>query len=80
VQFRSRWTGTGEGRGDAKYDDGHGNVAVSSECWQGNTTGFDMVYSSTVPAGLAGLPADTGSETDCAAGFAAAMYPTISAP
>ncbi len=80
VQFRSRWTATGEGRGDAKYDDGRGNVATSSECWQGNTTGFDMVYSSTVPAGVPGLPADMGAAASCNASFSAAAYPTISVP
>jgi hypothetical protein len=80
VQFRSRWIGTGEGRGDAKYDDGHGNTATSSECWQGNTTAFNMVYSSTIPAGVPGLPADMGGVASCDASFSAPAYPTITAP
>lgn len=80
VQFRSRWTGAGEGRGDARYDDGHGNTATSSECWQDNTTGFNMVYSATLPPGIPGLPADAGAVASCNAAFLAAEYPTITAP
>lgn len=73
VGLRTRWTGTGAGRGDAHYNgpDGRGGRVdyFASECWAGEPLGFVEVYDSKVPF---------GAESSCA--FVPASYSDLQLP
>jgi hypothetical protein len=73
LTLHSRWTDTGAGRGDAAFTLG-GVTFSRSQCWDGASTLFNLVYQVTSPDDLSG----TGSESACA--FSPAQPPTITAP
>lgn len=73
LTLHSRWTGTGAGRADASFSDVLG-TATRSQCWDGASTLFNLVYQATTPVD----PGDGGFEASCA--FAPASPPTIAAP
>ena len=73
LTLHSRWTDTGAGRGDATYKLGSLN-SERSQCWDGASTLFNLVYQLTSPAD----PSVVGSESACA--FSPAQRPTITAP
>ena len=75
LTLHSRWTGTGAGRGDASFFDGASTTYTRSQCWDGNTTRFNLLYQVTSPV----QPSDTGVETSCGT-FVPAAPPTIAAP
>jgi hypothetical protein len=74
LTLHSRWTGTGAGRGDASFTDALGTYS-RSQCWDGATTLFNLVYQVTSPIDP-GL--DMGSESACA--FASSAPPTVTVP
>lgn len=73
IGLRTRWNGTGAGRGDAHYNgpDGQGGRAdyFASECWAGEQLGWVEVYDSKFAF---------GSEGSCA--FAPASYADVPLP
>lgn len=70
VALRTRWNGTGAGRGDAHYNDPRVPVDYfASECWADQAGGFLEVYDSKIPL---------GSESYCA--FSPASYADIVIP
>jgi hypothetical protein len=69
LALRSRWIGTGAGRGDAQYQ-GNGLTYQVSECWSA-APAFELVFDSEP------LP-DYGSEAACA--FPSASWPVVAAP
>ncbi len=73
LTLHSRWIDTGAGRCDAAYKLGSLTYA-RSQCWDGASTLFNLVYQLTSPADTS----DTGSESACA--FSPAQQPNITAP
>ena len=71
LALRTRWTGTGAGRADASFSEG-GQTISRSQCWDGGSALFQLVFQST------GSTIDLGSEARCA--FAPAAPPTVTAP
>ena len=73
VSLHSRWTTTGQGRGDVKLTPGA--IATWNECWLGNTAQFQLGYqmvNDLVNASFADIAA-------CGP-FSAADYATLTAP
>jgi hypothetical protein len=76
LTLHSRWTATGAGRGDASFFDGASATYTRSQCWDGNTTLFNLVFQVTDPVTPGN--GDTGLESSCA--FSPAAPPVIVAP
>jgi hypothetical protein len=74
VSLRSRWDGTGAGRGDARVYTTDGNwtlTGTASECWDDRGGGFDLSYD-TDPA--------FGAVESCPAAFQAPLYSDLVVP
>ena len=70
--LRTRWSPGGAGRADARYDaGGDGGVDLeASECWAGESQGYEEVYDSKIPF---------GEESACSP-FAEELYADVELP
>lgn len=75
LSLRSRWEGTGAGRGDARLYTTDGNwtlTGTASECWAAPANHFAALTYDTDPA--------FGAEADCPASFQTALYSDLVVP